>query len=260
MQPPLVRLLLVCIALLWFVQLSKAQPVVVGNPSDTAICVDASASFRVIAVNTAAYQWQENDGVGWYNITSAVEYASGFNTPLLTISDANLGLNGYQYRCVVFDAEGAQDISEGALLGVYEPPIITVQPADIRVCKNETALFSVNVLGGTSFAWQENIGQGWVYLEDNAFYQGTDSDVLEVFTTTGMNGFSYRCVITNVSCPDTTINAKLFVDPTPIVQQITGGGSYCSGGSGVEIGLADSETGISYQLFRNNNATGIVIS
>jgi len=236
-----------------------AQPIVVGQPADTAICVDASASFRVIALNTAAYQWQEYDGVGWYNINETIDYASGYNTPLLTISDANLGLNAYQYRCVVFDAEGLQDVSESALLGVYEPPIITSQPVDTRVCKNETAVFTVQALNGTDFNWQENIGQGWVHLDDNAFYQGTNTNVLEVFTTTGMNGFRYRCIITNVSCPDTTINARLFVDPTPVVQQITGGGSYCSGGTGVEIGLADSETGISYQLLRNENQTGYVI-
>jgi gliding motility-associated-like protein len=250
--------LIVIIGLLFSVSV-YAQPNVVGNPSDTAICVDASANFKVIAVNTAAYQWQENDGVGWYNITESLGYATGYNTPLLTISDANLGLNGYLYRCVVFDAEGAQDISGAAELGVYEPPIITSQPADMRVCKNETAVFAVQALNGTGFIWQENIGQGWVHLEDNAFYQGTNSNTLEVFTTTGMNGFRYRCVVANVSCPDTTISASLFVDPTPVVQQITGGGSYCAGGTGVEIGLADSETGISYQLFRNENPTGNVI-
>ncbi|HOI31452.1 MAG TPA: hypothetical protein PLC47_01700, partial [Bacteroidales bacterium] len=237
----------------------RAQAIVVGHPADTAICVDASANFRVVALNTAAYQWQENDGVGWYNINESIDYASGYNTPLLTISDANLGLNGYQYRCMVFDAEALQDVSEPASLGVYEPPILTAHPADTRVCKNETAVFAVQAINGTAFSWQENIGQGWVHLQDNAFYQGTNTNILEVFTTTGMNGFRYRCIVNNVSCPDTSVNARLFVDPTPVVQQITGGGSYCSEDTGVEIGLADSETGISYQLLRNENQTGNVI-
>lgn len=259
MYPHLGKFLLVFVAFFCFELGAKAQPVVVGHPSDKAICVDASTSFRVIAVNTAAYQWQENDGVGWYNITAAIGYGTGFNTPLLTISDANLGLNGYLYRCVVFDAEGLQDVSNAALLGVYEPPIITASPTDTKVCKNETAVFAVQSLNATHYKWQENIGEGWVNITDNAFYQGTDSDLLEVFTTTGMNGFRFRCIVTNVSCPDTTDGSFLFVDPTPIIQQITGGGSFCSGGNGVEIGLADSETGISYQLLRNDNPTGIVI-
>lgn len=253
------KLLVLFAVLFCFALAAKAQPVVVGDPSDKAICVDASTSFRVIAVNTAAYQWQENDGVGWYNITAAIGYATGFNTPLLTISDANLGLNGYLYRCVVFDAGGLQDISNSASLGVYEPPIITTSPADTRVCKNETAIFAVESLNATHYKWQENIGEGWVNITDNAFYQGTDSDVLEVFTTTGMNEFRFRCIVTNVSCPDTTAGSFLYVDPTPVIQQITGGGSYCSGANGVEIGLSDSETGISYQLLRDGNPTGNVV-
>jgi len=259
MYSQLGRFLFVFVALFCNALIAKAQPVVVGHPTDKAICVDASTTFRVIAVNTAAYQWQENDGVGWYNITAAIGYASGFNTPLLAISDANLGLNGYLYRCVVFDADGLQDISNAALLGVYEPPIIIANPTDARVCKNETAVFEVHSLSATDYTWQENIGEGWVSITDNAFYQGTDSDLLKVFTTTGMNGFRFRCIVTNVSCPDTTDASFLFVDPTPIIEEISGGGSYCSGGDGVEIGLANSETGISYQLLRNNNQTGIVI-
>ena len=41
---------------------------------------------------------------------------------------------------------------------------------------------------------------------------------------------------------------------------VTGGGSYCSGGSGVEVGLDDSETGVNYQLYCNSVAIGSLIS
>lgn len=242
-----------------FCQQAMAQPSVIGHPQDASICVDANASFTVTAVNTAAYQWQENDGVGWYNLTASITYAQGFNTPTLTITDANIGLNGYQYRCVVFDAQNNQDISDPASLGVYDPPIIINQPTNTRVCKNEIAQFEVESLYGNIYRWQENIGAGWVNLNDNAFYTGTNTPVLSIFTTTGMNGFNFRCVVTNVSCPETSNPATLFVDPTPIIYDVTGGGSYCAGGQGVEIGLSDSETGISYVVFRNNTNTGQVV-
>jgi gliding motility-associated-like protein len=235
-----------------------SQPVVIGHPRDSSICVEASASFRVLALNTAAYQWQENDGIGWYNITSSITYAEGYLTPELRISDANLGLNGYQYRCQVFDAQNNFTFSNPATLGVYDPPIITQQPVEQRVCKNSIAKFSVVALNGTNYQWQENIAGGWVNLVDNAFYTGTQSDTLSIFTTTGMNGFRYRCVVTNVSCPDLTLTAQLFVDPTPVIHSVSGGGSYCQGGTGVSIGLTNSETGISYHLLRNGLSTGIV--
>ncbi|TVQ15832.1 MAG: hypothetical protein EA361_05100, partial [Bacteroidetes bacterium] len=46
----------------------------------------------------------------------------------------------------------------------------------------------------------------------------------------------------------------------PLVYNVTGGGEYCDGGEGVEIGLDGSETGIDYFLFLNGESTGDVIS
>ena len=41
----------------------------------------------------------------------------------------------------------------------------------------------------------------------------------------------------------------------PTAYNLTGGGAYCAGGTGVEVGLANSESGVSYQL---KNSTGNV--
>ncbi|MBX2901869.1 MAG: hypothetical protein KF775_19645, partial [Cyclobacteriaceae bacterium] len=43
----------------------------------------------------------------------------------------------------------------------------------------------------------------------------------------------------------------------PVAQTVTGGGAYCSGGSGVAVGLANSATGVSYQLFNGATAGSI---
>ncbi len=237
-----------------------SQAVVIGHPSDTAVCAGGQAHFRILALNTIAYQWQENDGIGWYNITGAMNYASGFNSPILTITDANLGLNGYKYRCVVTDGLGLSDISQAANLGVNDPPIITQQPADRVVCKSDIALFTVSSINGQSFQWQESVGQGWVNMVDNAFYHGTRTPQLSVFTTTGMNGFRYRCRILNGNCPETSNPAFLFVNPTPVLFNVTGGGAFCEGGQGVSLGLSGSEVGISYHLYRNGVGTGVVVA
>ncbi len=42
--------------------------------------------------------------------------------------------------------------------------------------------------------------------------------------------------------------ANVTINPLPNAYNVTGGGSYCSGGSGVTIGLGNSNVGISYQL------------
>jgi len=48
-----------------------------------------------------------------------------------------------------------------------------------------------------------------------------------------------------------TTTGFVTVGNQPTVYSITGGGSYCAGGSGVAIGLSDSEAGVTYQLYRD---------
>ena len=50
------------------------------------------------------------------------------------------------------------------------------------------------------------------------------------------------------------------VNPLPVVQTTTGGGSYCSGGTGVHIGLSNSETGVNYQLYNGATAIGSAVA
>jgi hypothetical protein len=50
--------------------------------------------------------------------------------------------------------------------------------------------------------------------------------------------------------------ATIVVNPLPTIYVVTGGGHYCAGGTGVDIGLASSSLGISYQLYNGTTATG----
>ncbi len=47
-------------------------------------------------------------------------------------------------------------------------------------------------------------------------------------------------------------SAVIYQFPVPATYNLTGSGSYCSGGSGLTITLSGSQTGISYQLYRNS--------
>lgn len=48
---------------------------------------------------TATYQWQENAGSGFTNLSNATPY-SGVTTKTLTVNPVSATMNGYQYRCV----------------------------------------------------------------------------------------------------------------------------------------------------------------
>ncbi len=47
---------------------------------------------------------------------------------------------------------------------------------------------------------------------------------------------------------------------TPALFSITGGGTYCSGGTGLPVGLDGSQVGVSYQLYLNGNPAGSSLS
>lgn len=236
-----------------------AQPIIYSQPHDTAVCDGVTISFEVVASNVNLYQWQENDGAGWYNITDVNVYASGENTSVLTITDAIIGLNNYQYRCYLEDNSGESVVSSAALLNVYEHPIIVQDPISATVCKNDVAVFDVEAENVSFYEWQENRGTGWYTLNDNTFYSGTATNSLEINTIFGITNYQYRCKVYNETCFEYSSSAVLTVYPIPIPFIVSGGGVICENQPGVEITLLDSEEAIKYELFKNEVSTGMIV-
>jgi len=73
---------------------------------------------------------------------------------------------------------------------------------------------------------------------------------------------SYQVVATNTT---TTCNnvmtgaASVAIDPLPVLHTVTGGGNYCAGATGVNVGLDNSNTGTSYQLYNGAVAVGTAV-
>src|SRR5205085_1286338 len=55
-----------------------------------------------------------------------------------------------------------------------------------------------------------------------------------------------------------TSSVTVSVNPLPAAYTVTGGGTYCAGTSGVHIGLTNSASGITYQLY-NGSAVGAAV-
>jgi Secretion system C-terminal sorting domain len=73
---------------------------------------------------------------------------------------------------------------------------------------------------------------------------------------------AYNVVATDITTGCTSVmsgTASVSINPLPSVYTVTGGGSYCAGGSGVHIGLNGSVTGISYQLYDGFTSTGVAL-
>lgn len=62
-------------------------------------------------------------------------------------------------------------------------------------------------------------------------------------------------------CPQNMFgSATVVVNPLPAVFNVTGGGSYCLGGTGVDVGLDGSVAGISYQLYAAGSPVGTAMA
>jgi glycine rich protein/type IX secretion system substrate protein/Ig-like domain-containing protein len=55
-------------------------------------------------------------------------------------------------------------------------------------------------------------------------------------------------------------SATVSISSLPVAQVVNGGGFYCSGGTGVAVGLNSSATGISYQLYTGGVAVGLPVA
>lgn len=76
-------------------------------------------------------------------------------------------------------------------------------------------------------------------------------------------GTAFNVVATNTATGCTKSmsgSLTVTVNPLPVAQTLTGGGNYCIGGTGVPVGLANSATGVDYQLYRGIIAIGSPVS
>ncbi|MCD6011756.1 MAG: C-terminal target protein [Flavipsychrobacter sp.] len=74
---------------------------------------------------------------------------------------------------------------------------------------------------------------------------------------------TYTVVATSTGtlCSNTmTGSVTVTVNPLPTVDTVNGGGAYCAGGTGVSVGLNNSNSGVNYQLYRGTTAVGSPVS
>jgi hypothetical protein len=77
----------------------------------------------------------------------------------------------------------------------------------------------------------------------------------------GAGTYSVIATNTTTSCTRTmTGTVTITVNPLPGLFSVTGGGSYCSGGTGELVGLSGSATGINYQLYDTTTAIGSAVA
>ena len=177
------------------------------QPSDVTVRLGEEVTFTVEATGGKplyTYTWQVRGGnfTSWTNADAYWDTA--FNTNIFTFTANEDHLNsGYEYRCVITDANGETVTSESAtIIAQYDPLAIKTQPGNIRANIGDTVTFTVEVTGGKgpyTYQWQYAEGNnGW--KDANGYWSiGYDGDAFSF--TVGDDefyvGYEYRCVITD---------------------------------------------------------------
>jgi gliding motility-associated-like protein len=197
----------------------NANPAIVANPSSTSTCDGNNASFSVSATGTAInYQWQENRGSGWNNITDGGVY-SGTTVNTLTITGASAAMNNYQYRAALDGACGAVVNSNAATLTVNSLPIVTGNTPATR-CGTGTVSLSATATSGT-INWFSALTGG------SSIGSGSPFTTPSISSTT-----SYYAEAVNNGCPSASRMAVIAtVNNVPSNSVLSGATSICNGSS-----------------------------
>jgi hypothetical protein len=187
------------------------------QPSATNACAGANASFSVTATGGITFQWQENQGGGFVNITNGGIY-SGATSATLNLTGVTAPMNGFLYRCVIGNGCDQSLNSNNAALTIGGGLSITTQPINQDGCVGDNETFTINAPSATTFQWQEDQGSGFANITNGGIYSGaTLASLTLTGITTPLNGFLYRCVVSNGACNATSNNASLTVNNAVII-------------------------------------------
>lgn len=158
-----------------------------------------------------SYQWQfsKDGGKTWKDSALTCVSTALKSTLQFTATKAK---NGYRYRCVVRNSEGAVTTSESARLTVRWKPVITTQPAARSVTAGKTAGFTVEANGGgLKYQWQVSKDGGSTWKNVISSNSTAKTKTLSLKTSKKMSGYRFRCIVRNIAGKTTTRVVRLTV-------------------------------------------------
>jgi hypothetical protein len=164
--------------------------------------VNASVEFSSITPVTYAWQYSNASNPIWTNITNALSAnITGYNTNTLVFTPLNVAAS-WNFRCYA--------VTNNANLGSVNSNPITVTtisaPGNVSVVHPAAANFNVAVTGppanpgaGFSYQWQISTDAGVTYSNQTTggVYNNTNTNILSITNSTGLNTFRYRCLVNN---------------------------------------------------------------
>jgi len=143
---------------------------------------------------------------------------------------------------------------------VFQPPIITGDPANKTVPEGTATSFSVSATGtGLTYQWQEsdNGGSSWNSISETAPYSGTYTATLHINPVDQtMDGNLYRCIVNGTCPPSVTSDSALLHVIPPVIY--TSAGSIlnsCTGSITIPISVTNCNNVGAISLVLNYDST-----
>ncbi|MFY9595106.1 MAG: gliding motility-associated C-terminal domain-containing protein, partial [Bacteroidales bacterium] len=143
------------------------------------------------------------------------------------------------YTVTGTSAEGCTNTAT-VTVTVNPTPTVTASASPSTICSGSSSTLTAG--GANTYSWSGGLGTG------------SSKTVSPTSTTT------YTVTGTSAEGCTNTATVTVTVNPLPTAYDVTGGGSYCSGGTGVPVGLLGSESGVNYQLQLNGSDVGTSVS
>ncbi len=181
-----------------------------------------------------------------YFAGTAVDTVIGTGSPIAFAPQTATG--NYTVTAVRFaDCEIA--MFGAASIDIYPAPVAYNVSGSDTLCTQGGTTFATVTLSGSELGVSYQLIKNGSIPVGAALPGSTQSIQFTGISTPGI----YTVVATNnTSGCKSTMNdsAVIFIAPPPTAYNVTGGGSYCNGDSGVVIGLSGSDTGTVYLLYQ----------
>ncbi|GEM_PF-2787531 len=113
--------------------------IIAQHPQNQFVASGTQAQFVINAPANVTKQWQQDAGLGYMNLTNSGPY-SGVYTDTLSISNVQLTMNNYHYRCVLVgigsSGSGCQNTSNAAVLQVSPTGINEIFHVEMKIYPN----------------------------------------------------------------------------------------------------------------------------
>ncbi len=211
-----------------------------ANPT----CSGSSVTFTATPTNggsTPSYLWKVNGNDA--GLGTSYTYTPNNNDVVYAIMTTSLD-------CVTGATANSTSITMNTITSPTAPT--SINTTDNSFCSGTAGNMTLTAVGGvgTTLRWATDA------LFANSIGTGVSLVIAKPTITT-----TYYARWETVSCGNSdAISTVITVNPLPTVYNVSGGGQYCSGGTGVTISLSSSTTGVNYTLVKDGTPTATVIS